>query len=139
MRKKTVRCVLRKVAVGITIMMACGCASNRIDLVDNGMVTVETIDSKPVSVSRASVYQDGADLVISGTVKRQYHTVIADRGHIDIIVLAPDGAALTRMCGHYKPRLSRKKRAAHFTARLPLPLQRGSVVRIVHHSGHHGS
>lgn len=133
--KTKIMSIISNVVFGLAMIVGLGCASNRINLVDNGTVTVERINSQGAYVSSVYVYQDGDYLVISGRVKQLYSTVVTDRGHVDITMLNPYGTTLKQVSKRYNPRLSRKKRTAYFRARLPVILTPGVIVRVMHHSG----
>jgi hypothetical protein len=63
-----------------------GCATNRIDLVEEGIVSVETVPSKKVKILWTDVYQDGEDFVVYGVVQRRSHTSYPIKTHVDISV-----------------------------------------------------
>ena len=122
---------------GFTIASFAGCASNRINLVDNGTVTIECVNSKRMLVSRVYVYQEGDELVISGRVKRRFSTGIGTGGHVDIAMFNQEGTPIINISKHYTPRLTKHSRTSSFTVHLPLIISERSIVRVVHHSGVH--
>jgi len=46
-----------------------GCASHRVNLIDQGIVAAKRAELERICVARAHVYRDGDELVISGKVK----------------------------------------------------------------------
>ena len=76
-------------------------ASDRIDLVKEGVVLVEYIPSKGIYVSKAYIYQDGDELVISGKVRRPYGS-FAVTGHVDIEMLDPEGTTFKKTTARQK-------------------------------------
>ncbi len=121
----------------LTIASFGGCASNRINLVDNGTVTIERVNSKKMLISKVSVYQEGETLVIKGKVRRRFSSGIAAGGHVDIAVFDQEEKPIKNITKHYASRWVKHPHASSFTVRLPLILSQGSVVRVAHHSGAH--
>lgn len=68
----------KKVMIKITVrlfaflfaLLISGCASTRVNLVDNGTVILERLPTKIVSVSAAKVYQDGDRLLVTGSITK---------------------------------------------------------------------
>lgn len=80
--------------------------------------------------------QQGKELVISGKVKRSYSFCCDDvRGHVDIVVVDPEGYVLGATSTFYSPRNIPKARmrSSRFTARLALTLPEGAVIRTAYH------
>ncbi|MFB0553258.1 MAG: hypothetical protein ACETWQ_08085 [Phycisphaerae bacterium] len=86
------------VAIGMCLGMLAtvipGCATNRVDLVDQGIVSVETKPSKRVNILWTDVYRDGEDIVIYGVVQRRSRTSYPIKTHVDVIIFFPDGTIL---------------------------------------------
>ncbi len=55
---------------GIATIVMSTCASDRVNLVKNGTVSLESVPCKGIYIFKAYVYQDDGNLVISGKVKR---------------------------------------------------------------------
>ena len=113
------------------------CAESRINLVDDGTVTVERVDSRQARIVNVNVYQDGEGIVISGTVRRKSTTVAVDKGHVDVVVFSPDGNIIQEVIARYTPRLTKKRRSAQFSVRIETSLPNNSIVRMVHHTRAH--
>ena len=120
---------------GLTIVYIAGCASNRINLVDNGTVSIERVSSQRTLVSKVYVYQQEEELVISGRVRRRLSTGLAGGGHVDITVLNQEGKPIKNISKGYLPRWIKHSRTSSFTVHLPLIISEASIVRVVHHSG----
>jgi len=130
-RKKGVFTVLILVLTGFGTF---ACASSRVNLVESGRITIERLPAEQVYISKATVHQDGPELIITGRVKRR--TVSAsDGGHVDIAVIHPGGKILKKISTSYVPRILRRKgtRESSFTVRLHLLPPEGSIVRVAYH------
>jgi hypothetical protein len=134
-------------AVGMTLGMAAmlvtGCATNRIDLVEQGIVSVETVPSKRVRILWTDIYQDGDDTVVYGVVQRRSHTSYPIRTHVDITMLSSDGKVLqeARTGDIYVARRIPNKGInwTRFRVRFPgIPVE-GSKVKMVVHGHSHNS
>lgn len=111
-----------------------GCASGRVNLVDQGLVTVERIDPETSCISRPTVYQNGDELVISGKVKCTRFRGFS-LGHIDIAIVSAEGGLLQSLSVLYYPRIIPRKggRESRFQVSLPLRPPKGTVVRLAFH------
>ncbi|MHC4624649.1 MAG: hypothetical protein ACYS4W_12190 [Planctomycetota bacterium] len=141
MMKERVFSLVVAIVLGMLTAAISGCATNRIDLVDEGLVTVETVPSKGVRILWADVYQDGEDMVVCGVVQRRSDTSYPIRAHVDITVLSPEGTVLqeTRTCNIYVARRLAGKGMnwTCFRARLPGTPAEGSRVHMAVHSSEH--
>lgn len=128
---------MRNLVVSVMLAFAflTGCASNRVNLVDNGTVRVERVNSQRTTISKIYVYQERNALVISGRVKRNSSSAIAGGGHVDITVLDQDEQPIKNTCKSYFPRKIRRSRTSSFSVSLPLVLSKGSTIKVVHHNG----
>jgi hypothetical protein len=120
-----------------------GCGTNRIDLADNGTVSVEKVPSQNVKILWTSVYQDGEDLVVYGTVRRYGYSSYPMKTHVDIIIFSPDGTILQErqtkdICVPIR-RPGRGISFARFRERFAVLAEGGSKVKIVCHSQSHDS
>ena len=117
----------------VTIVMST-CASNQVNLVENGTVSLEFVPSKGIYVSKAYVYQDGNEFVISGKVKRPYGRSFVT-GHVYIEMIDPEGTTFKKTTATHIPRIVRRKgaRDASFTVRLPIIIPKGATVRLGYH------
>ena len=130
---------LRKLVVLMIVsisMTGFGCATNGVNLIKNGTVTLERIPSKGYYVSHLEVYQNGNELVLHGNVKRRAHSY-AVNGHVDIAIVSPDGDNLEEISTHHTPRiipsrLMRKRRAYFYVSMSTVPPV-GSIVRVAYH------
>ncbi len=126
--------ILLLLAIFIACIAITGCTTSRVNLAERGIVSIERVPTKHIYVSAAYVYQDGDELVISGRVKHK-HAHRTSRGHVDIIILGPEGEILKEVTISYVPRIIRRKgsREAHFNVRLPFIPLKGSTVHVAFH------
>jgi hypothetical protein len=140
MKKKILTLVVAMVLSMLTAVIS-GCAGNRISLVDQGAISVETKPSESVRILWTDVYQDGEDIIVYGAVRRRSHTSYPLTTHVDVMILAPDGEVLqeARTQDIYVPRRIPGKGVnwKRFEARFSSMPPQGSLVRLVSHSGLH--
>jgi len=134
------RILMKKTISLISLLMAgslvwSGCATQQLNLVEKGDVSIELVRSKEIHIPRATVVQDGDELVISGKVKRR-HSSLVHGGHIDIAIIGPEGEILDQVSTPHIPRIIPRKstQTASFTVNLPTHLDYGSTVRVAYHS-----
>jgi len=86
--------IIITLSIGILITVISGCVTNRIDLVDNGTVSVETIPSKKVNFLWIDIYQDGEDCIVYGTIQQHGYSSSPLTTHVDITTFSPEGSIL---------------------------------------------
>jgi hypothetical protein len=118
------------------VMGVSACATSGSNLVKTGAVNLEIIPStsRNIFISKANIYFDDGDTVITGRVKRK-STVYESGGHVDIAVVGPEGKVIEHISTGYVPNIIRRKgaRESHFTVRLPIDLPEKSIVRVGYH------
>ena len=107
----------------------------RVNLVENGTVTIEYMPSENIYISNAVAYQDGNEILITGVVKRHANSSSTVDGHVHVFVLDPSGIILTQGATHYIPRIVRRKgsRESRFTIRFPIVSPKGTTIRVDYH------
>jgi hypothetical protein len=93
MEKKLLVAVIG-MCLGIVVTTVPGCVTNRVSLVDQGIVSVDTVPSEKVSILWADVYEDGEDVVVYGTLRRRGYTGYPMKTHVDVTISSPDGTVL---------------------------------------------
>jgi len=135
MRARDLRKLFVLMIVSIS-MTGLGCASNRVNLIKKGTVTLERIPSKGYYVSHVDVYQNDNELVLHGNVKRRTHSNTVT-GHVDITIVSPDGEILGEISTSYRPRIILRRRlrkcTSYFTVSLSIVPPKGSIVRVAYH------
>ena len=120
-----------------TIFVA-GCLANNVDLVDNDAVSLERVSTKYFYISWVRVYEQEDATEVCGEIRRRYRGRGGNggHGHIDVVVVSPDGTVLEEVSTLYYPRDIPRKSApvAYFTVRLSQPPPPGSTVRLSHHN-----
>ena len=143
MMKKKILSLVIAMVFGILTIVISGCTANRTNLVDKGIVSVETVPSKKVRILWTRVYQDGEDFVVYGVVQRRNHTSYPIRTHVDITVLAGDGTirqqARTQDIYVSRRRPGKGINWTRFRVRLPGQPAQGSRVNMVVHSAAHNA
>ena len=128
-------------ALGMAVLFIEGCATNREDLVDKGVVSVETEPSEKVKILWADVYQDGEEIVVYGVIQRRIHTSYPLMTHVDVTLYSSEGETLyeTRTQDMYVPGRIPGKGIdwRRFKIRLPeMPPQNSRIDMIVHRGDH---
>jgi hypothetical protein len=126
---------------GVLTAVISGCAANRVDLVANGVLTLEKQATGKVYIAWSGVYEHADGLVITGVLKRRDHVGLPIKTHVDVTVLSPDGSLVdtARSSDVYVPRriTGRGQSLKRFSVHLPNMPPKGSLVRLVSHSGLH--
>ncbi|MFH1718448.1 MAG: hypothetical protein ABIF19_13925 [Planctomycetota bacterium] len=137
MRKK----VLSLITIGVLATIISGCAANRVDLVDTGVLTLDRQREGKVYIAWSSAYEQDDGFVITGVLMRHDHVGSAIKTHVDVTVLSPDGRVLETVRSNevYVPRriTGRGQSLKRFRVHLANLPPRGSSVRMVSHSGPH--
>lgn len=118
-------------------LAASGCATVRVGEKHEAAVLFDRVPSADVVVSEAHARRDGDALVVYGKVKRTATNCCnAVRGHLDMVVIAPDGSVLDAVSFVHSPRNIPKSRtrSSRFMARLPNAVPAGATLRLAYHS-----
>ncbi|GMU23464.1 MAG: hypothetical protein AMXMBFR13_35420 [Phycisphaerae bacterium] len=129
--------VVRVGLVAGFLTIATGCATDRVNLAQNGTVRMEVADCHPVILS-AKAEQDGEETLVSGTVKRRPPLDLG-RIHIDVTIVTPTGEVISETTALVYPRMIpiRRSRTSRFAVWFPFVPPKGSRVRLVCHSQPH--
>ncbi|MEK7995431.1 MAG: hypothetical protein AAB403_16645 [Planctomycetota bacterium] len=138
----TKRSVVRIVIfLAVTPSLISGCAANRVDLVDAGVLTLEQHSTGKVFIAWSNACEDGDGFVVAGVLRRRDHVGLPIRAHVDVTILSPDEAILdeSRSPDVYVPRriTGRGQSLKRFEVRFPHLPPQGSSVRLVCHSDAH--
>jgi len=97
-------------------------------------LSLDIVPTRVASVSEARVVQKGADLIISGTV-RKFHEFFLP-GHVDIVICDPQGTVIAQetpgLAGHAAKRGG--VREGRFSAEMRLIPPSGSKVSVKYHA-----
>ncbi|HOV77529.1 MAG TPA: hypothetical protein PLS24_05845 [Sedimentisphaerales bacterium] len=123
--------------VAVSVGATAGCATNRVNLVSDGTVSVQVADCHPILLS-AKIERDGDETIISGGVTRR-PPMEPGRIHIDVTITAPTGEVITETTALVYPRTIpiRHGRTSRFAVWFPFVPPRGSTVRLVCDSAPH--
>ena len=121
--------------LAVAIPSLWGCATNRVSLSDLGTVKLEIVPSKDpyVHISEADVYQDGNELVVTGTAVKRGPLFTTYKGHIDVAVISPEGETIKQASAEYRRHPSRR-RTTTFAVRIPVPAEKGTIIRLMFHT-----
>jgi hypothetical protein len=142
MMKKKVLSLLITTVFSLLAFLIPGCAMNRVDLVDAGILSLEQHRTGKVYIAWSGAYEQDDSCVITGVLRRRDPIGTAIRTHVDVTVLSPEGVILD------EARSSDVYVARRITGRSYLSFERfkvclanipamGSSVRLVSHSGRH--
>ena len=138
--------VLNLVAVmvlGMLIVVISGCATDRVDLVDAGVLSLEQHTTGKVYIAWSDAYEDGDGFVVTGVLRRRDTVGLPIKTHVDITIQSPDGTIIdeSRSSDVNVPRriIGRSQSLQRFRVRFPSIPAEGSKVSIVTHSGSHNN
>ncbi len=141
MRKKFSATIITLGFSVISVVIS-GCAANRINLVDTGVLSLEQRNMSKVYIAWSGAYEQNDGFVITGVLRRRDRVGVAIRTHVDVTVLSPDGTIMDEACSSDvcvsrgiagRSHLSFER----FKVRFPNIPVGGSSVRLVSHSGRH--
>ncbi|MHC4553208.1 MAG: hypothetical protein ACYSUT_10675 [Planctomycetota bacterium] len=132
------RKVSKLIVVAVVSMMSViitGCTSAAVDP-DGPKARVELTPAQGIVFGTLDVDQEGESTIISGKIRRSFNNCCdAERGHIDLALVAPDDSVLDVVSVYYTPRdMPRvRSRASRFTADLGYILPDDMTVRVTYH------
>ena len=138
--------VLKSAAVivlGMLTVVISSCATDRVDLVDAGVLNLEQHTTGKVYIASSDAYEDGDGFVVTGVLRRRDTVGVSIKTHVDITIQSPDGAIIdeSRSSDVHVPRriIGRGQSLPRFRVRFPSIPAEGSKVSIVTHSGSHNN
>ena len=117
-------------------LAASGCTTLSTDSKRQAKVLFEWVPSQEVFISEVHAYEEANTVSVYGKVKRTAASCCnAVRGHIDMMVIGPDGSILDTPSLLHSPRNIPKTRtrSARFAAKLPYSLPAGATLRMAYH------
>ena len=124
--------------LGMLSVIFSGCATDRVDLVDAGVLSLEQQTTGKVYIAWSDAYEDGDGFVVSGVLRRRDTVGLPIKVHVDVTILSPDGKMLdeSRSSDIYVPRriVGRGQSSKRFKVRFPNIPAEGSKANIVVHS-----
>ncbi len=132
---RSVKGILVQFLLIFFIMLITSCSSNLVNLVDNGSITLENVNTLDVIFTKLQVFQDNENLVIKGRVKRRYYHPQIIFGYVDVILFSPSGSVvMKKRCEHYPRRLPKSRfDGSRFSICIPIIPSGGSKARIEYH------
>jgi len=122
---------LRNLSLFLVCALTAGCFTPH-ELVQSGKVNVIAIDGKTLRVPTPSIWQEGSDLVVSGTVSRKNSLSGMGPPEIYVTILGADDSVLTQTKSplHPWPIPHKGPRSSSYTARIPWNLEEGQTVHV---------
>jgi hypothetical protein len=125
----------------LLIGFICGCASNRVSLVDGNQIRVEKQGRDKVNILWTDVYRQDGQVWAYGVLEQQGFGTGAAKAHVDIQVMAPDGSlAYKAVSEDIDVPCKRIGKGIHWKRfKLPLPdqlLDGSQITMTVHSDGH---
>ena len=127
--------ILAAMILVTAVVFISGCVPGNVNP-EESTVLFKSIPSKGVVVSNIRTYEDAGEVVIRGKVKRTFHNCCdAERGHVDVAVVGPDGLVMDLVNVEHTPRDIPRVggRTSRFMARLPYTLGEDITLRITYH------
>jgi len=120
-----------------------GCNTNRVSLVEQGLVKVTKQVSEKIDILWTDVYQQDGQTWVYGVLKQRFPSPSAIRTHVDIQVLNSDGSiqyeTATEDVFVPRNRIGKGLDWKRFRVRLPEKLLEGSQISMTVHSGSHST
>ena len=142
MKKKVLKSVTI-IVLGLLTAVISGCATDRVDLVDAGVLSLEQHTTGKVYIAWSDAYEDGDGFVVTGVLRRRDTVGLPIKTHVDITIESPDGTIIdeSRSSDVHVPRriTSRGQSLQRFRVHFPSIPAEGSKVSIVTHSGSHNN
>ena len=91
--------VLKMVAVmvlGMLTVVISGCATNRVDIIDAGVLSLDQHAAGKVYIAWSDAYEDGDGFVVNGVLRRRDTVGLPIKAYVDITIQSPDGMKLTQ-------------------------------------------
>ena len=119
---------------GAVAVLVCGCATNQVDLVKAGQLSLETEPGDRIRILDAYVYQkDNDQVVITAAVKRRSPSSYPMKIHVTTTILTPDGEQIeTQPDDFYVPafRPGRTQSIKYYRKRLERIPPTGSTIKL---------
>jgi hypothetical protein len=141
--KKTLSATIVTLAFSVLPAIISGCATDRVDLEDSGVLSLEQHATGKVYIAWSDAYEDGDGFVVTGVLRRRDTVGLPIKAHVDITIQSPDGTIIdeSRSSDVHVPRriVGRGQSLQRFRVRFPSIPAEDSKVSIVTHSGSHNN
>ncbi|MFC1738759.1 hypothetical protein ACFL1G_06910 [Planctomycetota bacterium] len=142
MKNKVLSLVIATVFNSLAIVIS-GCATDRVNLVDAGVLSLEQHTTGKVCIAWSDAYEDGDGFVVTGVLIRRDTVGLPIKTHVDVTIQLSDGTIIdeSRSSDVHVPRriIGRGQSLKRFRVRFPSIPAEGSKVSIVTHSGSHNN
>ncbi|MHC4558577.1 MAG: hypothetical protein ACYS80_14890 [Planctomycetota bacterium] len=142
MMRKKFSAIVVMLGFSVLSVVIPGCTAKRVDLVDSGVINLEQLNMGKVYIAWSSAYEHDDGFVITGVLRRRDSVGMPIRTHVDVTVLSPDGKILDEarssdVCVSRRITGRSYLSFERFKVRLTNIPAKGSLVRVVSHSGRH--
>lgn len=127
MLNRYLRCSLLAV---VTLLTATACSTTNV-VKEDSSIKIERVDSKAALVTHAYLSKTGDETILNGEIKRQGHGRGPIPGHLHVTLIDPQGNTIKEADISYIRR-STNSSTATFSTHLPIALQPGSTIKIMH-------
>lgn len=127
----------------LLVVFSSGCtAVNRRDLIKNGTLTIDRQKTGKAYIASSSAYEENDELVITGILRRRDQVGGPIKTHIDVAIVSAAGTVTDEVRSsdiEVSRRITGRSylSSERFTIRISDVPPRGSVIRLVSHSGTH--
>ena len=143
MMKKKLSAIIVTLGFSVLPVVISGCATDRVDLADSGVLSLEQHTTGKVYIAWSDTYEDGDGFVVTGVLRRRDTVGLPIKTHVDITIQSPDGTIIdeSRSSDVHVPRriIGRGQSLQRFRVRFHSVPAEGSKVSIVTHSGSHNN
>ena len=95
MKKKVLK-LAAVMVLGMLVFVISGCVTDRVDLVDSGLLSLERHTTGKVYIAWSDAYEDGDGFVVNGVLRRRDTVGLPIKAYVDITIQSPDGMKLTQ-------------------------------------------
>ena len=142
MKKKVLK-LAAVMVLGLLTIVISGCTTDRVDLVDAGVLSLEQHTTGKVYIAWSDAYEDGDGFVVTGVLRQRNTVGLPIKSHVDITIQSSDGTIIdeSRSSDVHVPRriIGRGQSLQRFRVRFPSIPAEGSKASIVVHSGSHNN
>lgn len=130
--KVTKNSIVYFMAILLSGAIVSSCATSHVNLVADGKVIVEKVSSRSAYFPKIAVYSTDSKMTVSGELHKRKPGRGHIFGHVDIEVVSPNETVLCTINTDYHRR-SLKSFTSIFSVDIPLRVEDGSTVRVIHH------
>ena len=117
----------------LSALVVTGCATNQQkEFLDEKNITIERVDSSASHIEKVNVTKSEKGILIRGEIRKHSHNRGPIPGHLDLEIIDEEGESKLISTVKYHRR-GHKAKVAKFKVELDIVLEKGDVIRIMHH------